>query len=107
MVLDISFKNLPSSWALENYTREKCQRLSKYFAENTSIHLTWNFNIDNLTKVAHCRFVGDTMDFFAEGATEDFLASVELALDRIERQIRRHKEIVKDHLHRGARRAAI
>ena len=46
------------------------------------------------------------MDFFGEASTEDFKASIDSALEKIEKQIRKHKEIVKDHLHRNGHRAS-
>jgi putative sigma-54 modulation protein len=55
--------------------------------------------------VAHCHLVGNSMDYFAEAATEDFYAAIDMTVDKIEKQLKKHKEIVKDHLHRHGRRA--
>lgn len=100
MIISISFKHMDTSEALKAYTEEKSERLKKYF--DGKIHLTWNFSVENMEKIAHCHLVGNHMDYFGEAGTEDFHASVDQAIDRIEKQIRRHKEIVKDHLHKHA-----
>lgn len=98
MQLNISFKHITPSDALKVFTEEKCEKLKKYF--NGRITVNWNFTVENLSKVAHCHLVGNNMDYFGEGSTDDFHASVDVALDKIEKQIRKHKEIVKDHLHK-------
>lgn len=99
MVIKFSFKQMDSSDALKVYTEEKCEKLKKYF--NGKITVNWNFSVDSLNKVAHCHLVGNHMDYFGEAMTEDFHASVDTAVTKIERQLRKHKEIVKDHLHKA------
>jgi len=99
MDLHISFRNMDTSQALQVYTREKSEKLKRYF--NGRISVTWNFSVEKLSKVAHCRLVGNNMDYFGEASTEDIHASVDQALIKIEKQLRKHKEIVKDHLHRS------
>ena len=98
MDLHISFRNMDTSQALQVYTREKSEKLKKYFDGRISV--SWNFSVEKLSKVAHCRLVGNNMDYFGEASTEDIHASVDQALTKIEKQLRKHKEIVKDHLHK-------
>lgn len=98
MELHISFKNMDTSKALQVYTEEKSEKLKKYF--NGRISVTWNFSVDALDKVAHCRLTGNNMDYFGEAKADDIHVSVDQALDKIEKQLRKHKEIVKDHLHK-------
>lgn len=98
MHINISFKHMDTSDALRTYTTEKCEALKKYF--NGKISVTWNFAIENQDRVAHCHLVGNNMDYFGEASTADFHASIDAALEKIEKQLRKHKEIVKDHLHK-------
>jgi putative sigma-54 modulation protein len=102
MNLNISFKQMDSSDALKEFIREKSQTLEKYFHGRISVN--WNLTIEKKNRVAHCHLLGNNMDFFGEGVTEDFKASIDEALDRIEKQVRKRKEIVKDHLHRNGHR---
>ena len=104
MVLNLSFKNIDSSPALKTYTTEKSEKLKKYF--HGQIHVTWTFSIESQDRIAHCHLVGNHMDYFGEAAAQDLYASVDLAIDKIERQLRKHKEIVKDHLHKNGNRPA-
>jgi putative sigma-54 modulation protein len=102
MNLNVSFKRMEPSASLRTFIQEKSETLKKYFQGNISV--TWNLTIEKQSRVAHCHLVGNQMDYFGESGTEDFKASIEEALDKIERQIRKHKEIVKDRLHRNGHR---
>lgn len=95
MNLNVSFKHMDPSDSLKTFIHEKSSTLTKYFQGKISV--TWNLTIEKQNRVAHCRLVGNNMDYFGEGSTEDFKASIDQALEKIEKQIRKHKEIVKDH----------
>ena len=95
MIIHISFKNVDHSDALKVYTEEKCAKIAKYF--EGKITLNWNFSIENKNKIAHVHMLGNHIDLFGEASTEDFHASVDGAIARIEKQIRKHKEIVTNH----------
>lgn len=97
MILSISFKHMDHSESLKTFIEEKSQTLNKYF--NGKVKVTWNLTIEKQNRIAHCHLVGNSMDFFGEGSTDDFKASIDEALDKIEKQLRKRKEIVKDHLH--------
>ena len=99
MTVNMSFKQMDASDAIRTYASEKSERLTKYF--NGRINVNWNFSVEKQLHVAHCHLIGNNMDYFAQAETESLHASVDTVIDKIERQIRKHKEIVKDHLHRN------
>lgn len=102
MNLNVSFKHMEPSDSLKEFIAEKSATLKKYFQGQISV--TWNLTVEKQSRVAHCHLVGNQMDYFGESGTEDFKASIDEALDKIERQVRKHKEIVKDRLHRNGHR---
>lgn len=102
MQLNIAFKQMGSSDAIKFYTREKCERLAKYF--KGAMNVSWNFSVTKEGHHAHCHLVGDHMDYFGEDTTEDMHNSVDRVVEKIERQLRKHKEIVRDHLHKHGHR---
>jgi len=102
MNLNISFKNMDPSDSLKLFIEEKTEILRKYFKGRITV--TWILTIEKQNRVAHCHLVGNHMDYFGEALTGDFKASIDTALDKIEKQVRKHKEIVKDHLHRNGHR---
>jgi putative sigma-54 modulation protein len=104
MEIQYSFKHMEPSDSLRTYAEEKSGKLAKYFHGKS--HVTWNFTVEKQNRIVHCHLVGNHMDYFGEAVTDDFPASIDLALEKIEKQIRRHKEITKDHLHRHGHKQA-
>lgn len=101
MNLNMSFRHMEPSRSIRGYAKERSSKLEKYFKGRISVQ--WTFSNENLNKVAHCHITGNYIDFFGEATTDNFLGSIDLVISKIERQLRRHKEIVKDHLHRPGR----
>jgi putative sigma-54 modulation protein len=104
MELNISFKHMEPTEAIKAITREKSEKLGVYFKGRISV--SWNFVVEKQDHVAHCHLLGNNMDYFAEARSEDLYKSIDQALAKIEKQVRAHKEIVKDHLHRNGHRTA-
>ena len=100
MKFNISFRNMDSSPAITAYAEEKSSRLKIYFQGNT--HFTWNFSQVRGEWIAHCHLVGNHIDFFGEAQTTDIHVSIDQTLDKLEKQLRKHKEIVTNHLHHAA-----
>ena len=98
MEMKISFKNMDPSDALKVFTNEKSERLAKYFQGR--IIVNWTFSREHERRVAHCHLIGNNMDYFGQAEADDMHAAVDIALERIETQLRRHKEVVTNHLHR-------
>ena len=95
MLIQISFKHMKSSDHLKEYANEKSERLKKYF--DGKIHITWTLSVEKAGHIAHCHLVGNHMDYFGEGTEENMHAAIDTTIDRIEAQIRKHKEIVTKH----------
>lgn len=95
MYLNFSFKHMDASDAVRNYAAEKTEKLQKYFNGNMSV--TWNFSVEKQNHIAHCHVTGSHLDIFGEGLTNDLYASIDMAIDKAERQLRKHKEQVTEH----------
>ncbi len=104
MIVNLSFKRIDPTEAIKSYASDKSGRLKKYFRGRITV--SWNFSVEKQNHIAHCHLLGNHMDYFGEGLTQDLFASIDLAVDRIERQLKRHKEIVKNRLHRAPQKAA-
>jgi putative sigma-54 modulation protein len=95
MTIDVHFKQMEASDSLRDYTSEKSEKLKKYF--DGKVHATWNFRKEHGEFISHCHVLGNHIDLFGEGIAEEAYATVDLAIAKIEKQLRRHKELVKDH----------
>jgi putative sigma-54 modulation protein len=86
---------MESNDTLKEFISKKSEVLKKYF--QGQITVTWTLTPEKVQRIAHCHLVGNHMDYFGEGSTEDYKASVDLALDKIEIQVKKHKEKITSH----------
>jgi putative sigma-54 modulation protein len=101
MQVVISFKHMDPSDTLKAFIQEKSKSLEKYFEGKIAVN--WVLSQEKFERIAHCHLVGNHMDYYGDSMAENFMSSIELTLDKIEKQIRKHKEILTDHHHKAGR----
>ncbi len=94
MQIDMSFKHMDSTEAIKSHATEKSEKLTKYF--DGKMHATWNFSVEKLEHIAHLHLVGNHIDQFCEVRTDNLYASIDEAVHKMEKQLRKLKEIVTD-----------
>ena len=101
MEINVTFRHSKSSRVLQDHIQDKVQRLSKYFIKPTNAHVT--LNVEGTRHVAEISLSEDHSLFNARVLSHDMYLSVDRALAKIERQLKKHKEIVRAH-HKKPRR---
>lgn len=99
MQVHMTFKHMDSSDAVKNHAQAKSEKISKY-VNGDSYQVDWTFGVEAQVHIADLRIHGPHIDYHSEARTADLYQSIDEALDKIETQLRRHKEKLKDHLHR-------
>ena len=95
MQITYTFRNLDSSDFIKRYAREKVERVHRYLDKATAAHV-----VCSLERHTHiCVITIHACPFCLRGRekSEDMYASVDLAVDKIERQLKRYKEKLKHH----------
>ena len=95
MKISISFKNLEHTEALDEKIKEKTERLSKFFDGNISVH--WVCHVDGPSHCADMKLSGPTFTFNASAKSETMYKTLDLVMDKIEKQLQKRKETWKDH----------
>ncbi|MFZ5470383.1 MAG: ribosome hibernation-promoting factor, HPF/YfiA family [Myxococcota bacterium] len=95
MQLNITFRHIEPIDSLKDYAREKVERAHKYLDRTGEAHVV-------LTHERHLNMADITIhsgSWVLRGRekSEDMYASIDLAMDKIERQLRRYKERLKHH----------
>lgn len=98
MDLHMTFKHMEATDALKAHVKEQTDKLKKFLNGPAEAH--WIFYVDADTHVADLRIQGPHLDFFAQARTSDLYVSIDEAITKVEKQLRKHKEKLKDHLHR-------
>lgn len=95
MQLNITFRHLDPIDSLKNYAREKVERVNKYLDKATEAHVVLSLE----RHLHHADISIHSGHFLLRGKerSEDMYASIDLAMDKIERQLKRYKEKLKHH----------
>lgn len=80
---------------LKEFLEEKTSKLSKFIRGH--FHARWNITLENDEHEAHLHVTGNDLDQIGKARNHNILTAIEEAVEKVERQLVRHKEIVKDH----------
>lgn len=98
MAIDIQFtsRNGSGSEALMQVTTEKFERLYKFSPKITKIHVI--FSSDHLIHTAEAELhIPKMKPVYAEAKTDDMYKSIDLLVDKLVKQLAKHKEKISDH----------
>ena len=106
MSLTISGHHLDVTPALRNYVTTKLDRITRHFDQVVGVKVL--LSVENQKEKekrqhAECSVRVKGSDLFAESAHEDLYAAVDELVDKLDRQVVRHKNRLQDH-HAEARR---
>jgi putative sigma-54 modulation protein len=95
MQVNITFRHLDSTEALKSYAREKIEHIQRYVDRPTEAHVV--LYVDNLEHHADINLQAGQFHLRGQAKSEDMYASIDAAADKIERQLKKHKEKLKNH----------
>ena len=81
--------------ALRAYVDEKIARLERHFDHVTNVHVI--LSVEKLTKKAEATVHIAGADVFADSTHEDMYAAIDALIDKLDRQVLKHKEKLKKH----------
>ncbi len=102
MKLKISFKHLKHTPALDERIKEKSEKLDKYFEGNTNV--SWVCWVSGDEHWAEIKVHGPKFDFFAKACSENMYKSLDLCIEKMERQFDRQKDLYKNKIHNSAKK---
>ncbi len=95
MHITVTFRHLDASDALKEHADEKSERLKTYLVEPIEIH--WVLSVEKIRHIADVTVVAGGVSLKAQESTQDMYSAIDLAATKIETQVRKHKERLKDH----------
>ena len=98
MQLNISGHHVELSPALNDYIKSKLQRVERHFDQVVDAHVVLGVERQRYKAEATIHVSGNTLHATCEH--DDMYAAIDLLLDKLDRQVRKHKEKVTNHHHR-------
>lgn len=97
MQLNITGHHVDITPALRAYVTEKMQRLSRHFDHVISISVI--LKVEKLEQLAESTVNAGGKTLFATDTAADMYAAIDGLVDKLDRQVRRLKERLRDHHH--------
>lgn len=100
MQLNLTGHHLDITPALRDYVNSKVARLERHFDHVTDIHCV--LSVEKLRHRAEATINVTGGKLFADAIEEDMYAAIDGMVDKLDRQIKKHKEKLTDHHARDA-----
>ena len=95
MQITISGHHLEVTDSLKNYVASKFERLGNHHDRITSTHVI--LSLDKLIQKAEATLHVSGKDIFADATHDDLYAAIDALVDKLDRQIIKHKEKLRSH----------
>lgn len=97
MQFQFSFRHMDTSPALQSYAEQKLkEKIDKFVTKPIEAHVF--FSVTRHQHSAHLKLnAGDGFNVDVEHTSEDMYATVDQMADKLEAQLKKHKEKLKDH----------
>ena len=95
MQINLSGHHIEITQALRNYVESKMERLERHSDHVTNIHVV--LSVEKLRQKAEATLHVSGANLFAEAEHEDMYAAIDALTDKLDRQIKKHKEKLKNH----------
>jgi putative sigma-54 modulation protein len=107
MQVNITFRHLESTEALKSHARDKVEHIQRYIDRPSEAHVV--LYVENLEHKADINLKAGPFLLRGRARSADMYASIDAAAEKIERQLKKHKEKLKNHkvVERANGRAAI
>lgn len=102
MVVKITGHHVDVTDALRDYVETKMDRVVRHYDLLTDAH--WILTVEKLQHKAEANLRVSGRAIHAEAVAEDMYAAIDGLVDRLDRQVRRHKDKMSDHHARDAHR---
>ncbi len=94
MQLNLSGQNIDITPALRDYAQTKSERLTRHFDHITQLHIV--LSVEKLRQKADATIHVPGTSLNASAEHEDMYAAIDAMLDKLDRQVRKHKDKLSD-----------
>lgn len=98
MQLSITGRQIEITATIRDYVASKLKRLERHFDQAIDVHVV--FSVEKLRQRAEATLSAAGKKLHADADGQDLYAAIDGLVDKLDRQIKKHKERLTDH-HRG------
>jgi putative sigma-54 modulation protein len=97
MNLNITGHHIEVTPALRDYVSNKVEKVIRHFDHVTSVHVI--LSVEKLVQKAEITLHVKGKDIYADSSDADLYASIDLLIDKLDRQVQKYKSKQNDHGH--------
>ena len=90
MQINLTGHHVDITDSLRGYVSEKFQRLERHFDEINNVHVV--LTVEKLRQIAEAKMSVNGGEIFANSEDADMYASIDSLVDKLDRQVIKHKE---------------
>ena len=98
MQIDITGHHVEITDSMCQYVEEKMQKLERHFDKVSNMHVI--LSVENVRQKAEATLHLSGQDIFAEDTQDNMYAAIDGLLDKLDRQVVKYKEKIKNHHHK-------
>jgi len=95
MQINLTGHHVELTTPLHDYVNSKLERLERHFDHVTDIHVV--LSVEKLRHKAEATLHVSGGTLFADAVQEDMYAAIDSLTDKLDRQVKKHKEKLTDH----------
>lgn len=97
MKVTMNFNHLEPTNSIKEVINKKSEKLTKFF--NGNFDINWTCSVEKDSHIAHISINGARFNFNSHASSGDLYKSIDMALDKISKQLQGKKEKSYDHIH--------
>ncbi|MDH3797781.1 MAG: ribosome-associated translation inhibitor RaiA [Desulfobacterales bacterium] len=94
MQTSVTFKNLDSSDTLRSYVQEKLDRFDRLLDNPAEANVV--LSVEKFRHMAEINIIGDRLTINGKEETIDMYSAIDMVLDKLEKQIKKSKEKIRE-----------
>ena len=95
MQINLTGHHLDITDSLRNYVLDKFDRIERHFDHINNVHVI--LQVDKVRQIAEAKMNVNGGEIFANSESEDMYAAIDTLVDKLDRQVIKHKEKMKRH----------
>ena len=95
MQTSVTFKNIDPSEHLKSYAVEKLDRLDKFLDNPAEANVV--LRVEKFRHIAEVNINGDRLNIIGKEETDDMYSAIDMVLDKLEKQIKKNKQKIREH----------
>lgn len=95
MQINLTGHHVEITDALRSFVNDKFEKLARHFDHINNVHVI--LSVEKLRQKAEAKLNVNGGELFADSEDSDMYAAIDLLIDKLDRQVKKHKDLLRGH----------